>query len=247
METYSTLIWKIVGALAVLWIAQKLISLFNNPTAIANQPTTSPVAKPNIIPTSSKTGTSASQSINPADKVITTPNNTKLATPEKKEVFSKDAKDRELNLEQRKKALTEKARGNMLNSMFGSSTATTSQVRTSPVVNTPNVSSSTISSPTIGELYNPVPLEQQVINSNLSKSTPSSSATRPVEEKKPAKSLTQSQSPNRVRKEKPPEEGLCLQTGEIKPITKTTTAEEDRETKRRRAIEALGLDKNKEV
>jgi len=260
METYSTLIWKIIGAIAVLWIAQKLVSLFN-PPAIANQPTTAATTNRPITTPQLKTNTPVVQS----NQVISSNNTpTKVATPEKKEVFvfPKEAKDRERNLDERKRALTEKARGNMLNKMSEkaqvqqmpvannmafSSPVITSPVRAEPIVSSPNITSPKASIPVVGELCNPVPLEQQLLNSNLSKSTPSSLNRPVVEEKKPAKSLTQSQSPSRTRKEKPAEEGLCLQTGEIKPITAKTSVEEDRETKRRRAIEAFELNKNKNL
>jgi hypothetical protein len=257
MENYSTLIWKIIGAIAVLWAAQKLISFFNNPQAIPT-PSNLPIAKPSTVTTSNpqiKTDIPVVKS-NQADKV--TPNNTptKVATPEKKEVFSKDSKDRENNLEQRKKALTEKARNNMLNNMSGANQSqtqivnnqptpvVTSPVRTLPLVSSPNITSPKVSSPVHGELINPVPLDQQLINNNLSKSSPSPLIRTPVvEEKKPSKPLSQSQSPNRVRKEKPAEEGLCLRTGEIKTIPAKISVEEDRETKRRRALEAFELNK----
>jgi hypothetical protein len=262
METYSTLIWKIIGAVAVLWIAQKLLSFFNNnQSAIPNQSST-PVTKP-VTPSNQQAETPV-KSIQP-NNVISNNTPTKVATTEKKEVFFKDSKDRERELEKRKKALTERARNNMVNSMVGeanqsqhqnqnvnnptfSTPVITSLVRTSPIVSSPNVTSPIVSSPAIGELYNPVPLEQQLINSNLSKSNPSPLVNRTlVEEKKPVKTLSQSQSPSRVRKEKPAEEGLCLQTGEIKTIPAKISVEEDRETKRRRAIEAFELNKNKNL
>jgi hypothetical protein len=261
METYSTLIWKIIGAVAVLWVAQKLLSFFNNTQPVTSNQSTNTVAKP--VTTSNQQAETPVKSIQ-ANKVISNNTPTKVATTEKKEVFLKDSKDRERELDKRKKALTEKARNNMVNSMMGESNQSqqnnivnnqtiltpviTSPVRTSPIVSSPNVTSPKISSPAIGELYNPVPLEQQLINSNLSKSNPSPLVNRtPVEEKKPVKTLSQSHSPNRVRKEKPAEEGLCLQTGEIKTIPAKISVEEDRETKRRRAIEAFELNKNKNL
>jgi len=263
MEAYSILIWKIIGAIAVLWVAQKLLAMFNAPV-LTNQPVATATTS-NIPVTTANSQIKPNSSVvkpnQPPEKVIINNIPTKVATPEKKEVFSKDSKDRERNLEERKRALTEKARNNMLNSLneknqaqekpVASNMAFPSPVNT-PVrnlpINSPNHTSPKASSPTVGELCNPVPLDQQLLNSNLSKSTPSASVNRPsVEEKKPAKPLSQSQSPNSRRKEKPAEEGLCLQTGEIKTISAKTSIEEDRETKRRRAIEAFELNKNKNL
>jgi hypothetical protein len=271
MEAYSTLIWKIIGAAAVLFIASKLLALLSNPqtqnTANAN-PTTSTTrsnanqVKPEV---KSETTTPTIKQSNQVEKVIqNTPTKQVVATPEKKkEVFAKDVKDRETDLERRKRELFEKNRGKMLDSMSGPKNVPLMPTSSSPVISspvtfpspvtfsppvmiTPVVTSPKVAFSPFGELHNPVPQDQQILNSNLSKSSPSPLVNRTpvVEEKKPAK-LSQSQSPNRSRKEKPVEEGLCLQTGEIKTIPTKISLEEDRETKRRLAMEAYNFNNKK--
>jgi hypothetical protein len=254
MEAYSTLIWKIIGAVAVLYFASKILALLTNtPSANPIQTaTTTATAKPNQVKQEVKP--EAASKSNQIEKVITTTTN-QGATPEKKkEVFYKDSKDRETALEKKKRELLENARGKMLNTLAEphknapimpspSLNSTSAPVITSPVAFSPSISP-ILSSPKVhtspGELDNPVPLEQQLLNSNLSKSSPSPFANRTpvVEEKKPVK-LSQSQSPNRSRKEKPAEEGLCLETGEIKTIPSKITLDPDRETKRRLAMQAF--------
>jgi len=250
MEAYSTLIWKIIGAVAVLYFASKILALLTNtPSANPIQTaTTTATAKPNQVKQEVKL--EAASKSNQIEKVITTTAN-QGATPEKKkEVFYKDSKDRETALEKKKRELLENARGKMLNTLAEphknapimpspSLNTTSAPVITSPVAFSPSISSPKVHT-SYGELHNPVPLEQQLLNSNLSKSSPSPLANRApvIEEKKPAK-LSQSQSPNRSRKEKPAEEGLCLETGEIKTIPSKITLDPDRETKRRLAMQAF--------
>jgi len=100
--------------------------------------------------------------------------------------------------------------------------------------------------PLSSELLSPVPLDLQQQNEIQAKSllSKSSSAVPSRTTAEINTKLTQSTpSKKSTKKVKEVEEGLCLQTGEIKAVNKNAQAD-DRETKRRMAMEAFGLGKD---